>query len=272
MSRVLFGPEQLQERGHDAFRLAGVPAAVGDDRVLHRGRVQHFHGAQRLARKLASYSRARKKCDAKVALDHLFGRLDGVELHQAAEAHSGRKKRSLRDLVVAGRAVEHDQLLRGHLGHRDVGELGERMIWRAHQDQVLGVEGAQLQVWVPDGTPKADLDFVAQDQGRAELALEALKACGQRRLGDEEGLGGPADAAPPGDLEEALDLDELDATWLPVTGFFYGHGRTLQILSMATPTPTSWSGLTHEWGRVSSGSLAAGRGPPPRRRSTPVPS
>src|SRR5213596_26140 len=72
MSRVLFGLEQLQERGHDAFRLAGVAAAVGDDRVLHRWRVQHFHGAQRLARKLASYSRARKKCDAKVAFDHLL--------------------------------------------------------------------------------------------------------------------------------------------------------------------------------------------------------
>src|SRR3989442_4539692 len=326
MSRVLFGPEQLQERGHDAFRLAGVPAAVGDDRVLHRWRVQHLHGAQRLARKLASYSRARKKCDAKVALDHLFGRLDGVELHQAAEAHSGRKKRSLRDLVVAGRAVEHDQLLRGHLGHRDVGELGQRMIWSADEIKVSGVEGAQLEVWVLNATTKADLYFVAQaqleqvfrmtcahghldsrvcgheplqqvrehvgadrrrgrdhqvarggghhllqrvpavdkgaqralgerdpgaagvgqahavwraqEQGRAELALEALKACGQRRLGDEEGLGGPADAAPPGDLEEALDLDELDATWLPVTGFFYGHGRTLQILSIGRPART----------------------------------
>src|SRR3989442_5179456 len=102
MSRVLFGPEQLQERGHDAFRLAGVPAAVGDDRVLHPWRVQHFHGSQRLARKLASYSRARKKCDATVALDHRFSRLDGVELPQSAEAHSGPTKRSLRDLAVAG--------------------------------------------------------------------------------------------------------------------------------------------------------------------------
>src|SRR5438046_1438360 len=231
MSRVLFGPEQLQERGHDAFRLAGVAAAVGDDRVLHRWRVQHFHGAQRLARKLASYSRARKKCDAKVAFDHLFGRLDGVELHQAAEAHSGREKRSLRDLVVAGRAVEHDQLLSGHLGHRQVGEMGDRMIWRALEAPVLGDVGAA-------SVGQAHAVWRAQEQGRAELALEALKACGQRRLGDEEGLGGPADAAPPGDLEEALDLDELDATWLPVTGFFYGHGRTLQILSIGRPART----------------------------------
>ena len=64
----------------------------------------------------------------------------------------------------------------------------------------------------------------AQEEGGAQLAFEALEAGGQGGLGDEEGLRGPAHAAPAGHLEEALDLDELDATWLPVTGFFYGHG------------------------------------------------
>src|SRR5439155_26392867 len=78
----------------------------------------------------------------------------------------------------------------------------------------------------------------AEEKRRAQLALESLQARGQGRLADDEGLGGPADAAPAGDLEEALDLDELDATWLPVTGFFYGPGRTLQILSIGRPART----------------------------------
>ena len=76
----------------------------------------------------------------------------------------------------------------------------------------------------------------AQEQRRAELALQAVEARGQRRLGDEKRLGGAADAAPTGDLEEALDLHELDAARLSVTCFFYGHGRTLQILSIASPS------------------------------------
>jgi len=74
----------------------------------------------------------------------------------------------------------------------------------------------------------------AQKQRCAELALEALQARGQRRLGDEKHLGGAADAAAAGDLEEALDLHELDAARLAVTGFVYGHGRRLQILSIGS--------------------------------------
>src|SRR5205809_6566111 len=89
------------------------------------------------------------------------------------------------------------------------------------------------------GVGQAHAVWGAQEKRGAELAFESLEARGQGRLGDEEGLGRPADAAPAGDLEEALDLDELDATWLPVTGFFYGHGRTLQILSIGTDNPDS---------------------------------
>jgi hypothetical protein len=51
-----------------------------------------------------------------------------------------------------------------------------------------------------------------------------MEAGGQGGLGDEEGLGGPAHAAPAGYLEESLDLDELDAARLAVTRFVYGHG------------------------------------------------
>src|SRR5258708_204956 len=45
-SRVLFSFEELQERGDDALRLAGVAAAIGDDGVLHGGRVLHLHCSQ----------------------------------------------------------------------------------------------------------------------------------------------------------------------------------------------------------------------------------
>src|SRR5205809_2801307 len=105
------------------------------------------------------------------------------------------------------------------------------------QRVAAGDQGAQRALGEGDpgatGVGQAHAVWGAQEKRGAELAFESLQARGQGRLGDEEGLGGPADAAPAGDLEEALDLDELDATWLPVTGFFYGHGRTLQILSIA---------------------------------------
>src|SRR5207245_7338281 len=102
----------------------------------------------------------------------------------------------------------------------------------------------------------------AEEQRRPELPLEALQAGGEGGLGDEERLGGPADAALAGDLEEALDLHQLDATRLPVTGFFYGHGGTLQILSIAirpspplgritSPIPRLRRVLPHKWGRAS---------------------
>ena len=43
----------------------------------------------------------------------------------------------------------------------------------------------------------------SDEHRRPELALEALEPCGERRLGDEERLGGTADAAAPCGLDEA---------------------------------------------------------------------
>src|SRR6267378_2130252 len=64
----------------------------------------------------------------------------------------------------------------------------------------------------------------AQEQRRAHLALEAVKARGQRRLGDEEGFGGTAHAAAASHLQEPFDLDQLYGVALAVTRFVYGHG------------------------------------------------
>jgi len=44
-----------------------------------------------------------------------------------------------------------------------------------------------------------------------------VKARSQGWLGDEEGFGGAADAAPAGNLEKALDLHQLNSTGLAVT-------------------------------------------------------
>jgi hypothetical protein len=44
-----------------------------------------------------------------------------------------------------------------------------------------------------------------------------VEAGGQGGLGDEEGLGGPADAAPAGNLEKALDLNQLNSAGFAVT-------------------------------------------------------
>src|SRR2546421_310450 len=63
----------------------------------------------------------------------------------------------------------------------------------------------------------------AEEQPRAELALETMQARGERRLSDEEGFRGPAHAAPARHLEEPLDLDELYAVDLAVTRVVYSH-------------------------------------------------
>jgi len=57
----------------------------------------------------------------------------------------------------------------------------------------------------------------AKKERRSQLPFQALEARGQRRLGDEKCLGGAADAAPAGHLEEALDLNELNSAGLAVT-------------------------------------------------------
>ncbi len=65
----------------------------------------------------------------------------------------------------------------------------------------------------------------AQEQGSAQLPFEAVEAGGQGRLGDEERLRRPADAAAARHLQESLHLDELERVDLSVTWFVYGHGR-----------------------------------------------
>src|ERR1700694_2803282 len=88
-------------------------------------------------------------------LRHLLGGLDRVELHQSAELDAGGEKRPLGDLVIARRAVEHDELLGSDIRHRHMAALGERMIRSADEDEVLGVKRTQLQVGVADGSAES---------------------------------------------------------------------------------------------------------------------
>jgi hypothetical protein len=70
---------------------------------------------------------------------------------------------------------------------------------RAHRPLRKGhPRAARLGEPHPAGRPQEEL--------RAQLALQAVEPRCERRLRDEEGLGGAADAAPAGHLEEALDL------------------------------------------------------------------
>src|SRR5438445_281565 len=103
--------------------------------------------------------------------------------------------------------------------------------WPATSD--IATDGLPVKGWPgAPGVGEAHPVWRTEEQRRAKLTLQALEPGGQGRLGDEECLGGPADAASSSHLEETLDLDELDATRFPVTGFFYSHSRTLQILSI----------------------------------------
>src|SRR5581483_8596269 len=73
------------------------------------------------------------------------------------------------------------------------------------------------------GFGQAHAAWRPHEELRAELALEPVQARGQGRLGDEERLGGAADAATARDLEEAVDLLELKGGRPTVTSFVYGH-------------------------------------------------
>ena len=87
---------------------------------------------------------------------------------------------------------------------------------RERRDRLLGVR----QESVP-GFRQADAATVADEQRLAELALEAVQASGQGRLGDAQSLGSTADVATPRDLEETLYLRQLHR----------GHDRRLLYLT-----------------------------------------
>ncbi|GAC1642412.1 MAG: hypothetical protein NVS9B11_10870 [Candidatus Dormibacteraceae bacterium] len=87
-----------------------------------------------------------------------------VELHHATQSDPGGEEGGLSDLVVARRAVEHDQLLGGNVGHRDGAPIRERVIRGADEDELLGMERPQLQVWMVDGSAEADLHLVVKNK------------------------------------------------------------------------------------------------------------
>ena len=62
----------------------------------------------------------------------------------------------------------------------------------------------------------------SHEEGSAELPLEAVQARCEGGLGNEKSLSGAAHAATARHLEETLDLNELNAPSLAVTGFLYG--------------------------------------------------
>ncbi len=72
---------------------------------------------------------------------------------------------------------------------------------RQGPDRLLGVgQECSSGVSQPHAAP------VPNEQRLAEFLLERLQARRERRLGNAQGLSRTADIAPPGDLEEALDL------------------------------------------------------------------
>ncbi len=104
----------------------------------------------------------RKECDAEAQRDHLLGRVDVVELHHAPRRDSGLEEHRVRQLVVARRAVEENELL--------VGEVGEahdvaRRVRRVHDEhELVLVERELLDVGIVEGAEQPDGDLVALDE------------------------------------------------------------------------------------------------------------
>ena len=138
--------------------------------------ISHADQAQRAGRHLAIDRRARQQRHAQAALYHLFRGLDVVELHHAAGLHAGGQESRLRDLVVAGSAVEHDHLLTADIAHLHVRPARKGVAGSHHQHQLLLVEGDQLDVGMLERAADPQLHLVAQDQ-----LLDLLGVAGAHR-------------------------------------------------------------------------------------------
>src|SRR5437762_3364570 len=73
-------------------------------------------------------------------LQHLFRRLEVVELHNHSRGHAGADEEGVSQFVVAGGPIEDDQPLGDDIGEAGRAALGKRMGWMGHQGQLIVVE------------------------------------------------------------------------------------------------------------------------------------
>jgi hypothetical protein len=142
--------------------------------------------------------------------DHLEDLLGGAGLHGQADVRvAGREagQQGRQGVGADGRRRAEDQ----SAGHPPA-ELAEALAAVGQGPQgMLGIGQERLPgLGQPHPAPGADEQLLAKG------GLEALEAGGEGRLGDEQGLGGPAQVLAAGDLQKCLDLRKHRASVIAV--------------------------------------------------------
>jgi hypothetical protein len=132
----------------DARRRTCVAPPDGDDAAADRGGVDDLDGRQRSRLELLGHGRVGQERNAEALADHLFRRVDVVELHDATGNDARLAEERARQVVVARRSVEQDQLLLTHLLDADLSRRGEAVAGVRDEDELVLVERHALDIRV----------------------------------------------------------------------------------------------------------------------------
>ena len=114
--------------------------------------------------------------DAEAELDHLLRGVDRVQLHDGVGLHPGRAEERVRELGVARRAVELDELLARDLLQPDLPALGEAVGRVADEHEPVLVERRRDDVGVAQDARQPEVDLLAQDEVEHLLGMAGAHA------------------------------------------------------------------------------------------------
>src|SRR6266513_384424 len=120
--------EEPEEFGDGADRRSGIAPAYRHDGSAHRRRSDEPDRAERPRAELRREGHAREQGDAEPLGDHLLRGLHVVELDDALGYDTGLPHERARELVVAGRAVEQDEVVLRQLLEPDTAAARERLV------------------------------------------------------------------------------------------------------------------------------------------------
>src|ERR687894_2283685 len=149
ISGLAHASRDLQERLHGTGE-GHVAAPDGYYRALYLRAVLYLYKREVPRRHGAHHRRPGQERYPEAVLDHPFGRLDVIELYRAELPDAGVPEEGLGELVVARRAVEHDQLLPADLGDRCRALLREAVLRIYHQYELVLVERHALYLRMVD--------------------------------------------------------------------------------------------------------------------------
>jgi len=174
--------EQRPERGGRRRAALVIEAPQRGNSSFDAWRADELDPAQRPAPELIRDSRRRQERDPEARQHHLLGRVDVVELEDAARRRPCRPEQRIRQVVVGRRPVEQDQPRVAHPVERDPAAAGERVARLEANLRRLGYSAEIVTADALDYRPDRPFDGVLLDARRmaeasgcvAEIALDCL--------------------------------------------------------------------------------------------------